>query len=97
MERLRGEMNFSMETLKTVALEAAKLDVSSVSAQSRITVVDEAIVPTIGSPGIVKVSLFVTLLAFALFGISVLVEYNLRSRRRAPVRETPRPAMGNRT
>lgn len=97
MERLRGEMNFSMETLKTVALEAAKLDVSSVSAQSRITVVDDAIVPTIGSPGIVKVTLFVTLLAFALFGISVLVEYNLRSRRRAPVRETPRPAMGNRT
>ncbi|MGO8673109.1 MAG: hypothetical protein ACLQVD_17340 [Capsulimonadaceae bacterium] len=52
---LRTELEIALETLKATETEAAKIRLDNVSAQSRMSVVDAAIPPRVGSPNILIV------------------------------------------
>ncbi|HSV74208.1 MAG TPA: hypothetical protein VLH79_10650 [Chthonomonadales bacterium] len=53
MERMRTDLTLRLDVLKATASEAARLRVGTVSAHSRVTVVDEAVPPVHGRPGAV--------------------------------------------
>lgn len=77
---LRDELELRREALKTTESEAARLRLGTVSAQSRITVIDDAIPPPSGSPGPIRItaaSLAIVLL-FMVGGL--FMEYVRRSR-----------------
>ncbi len=55
-ERLRAELDERRRMLETVMTRAAEVRLSAVSSQSQLQVVDDAVAPEIGSPGITKVA-----------------------------------------
>jgi hypothetical protein len=78
LERLRGELTLRLETLKAASSMAATIAIQTVSGKNRMVVVDKAIAPKRGSPGIVlttAVCLFpVLLILVAQFSIAYSAE-----------------------
>ncbi len=65
-ERLRNEVTLRLEVLKAAASQAATLSMQVVSAQNRMRVVDSALPPKSGSPGMLKLGLMCGFLTLAL-------------------------------
>jgi uncharacterized protein involved in exopolysaccharide biosynthesis len=75
--KLQNEVGISLEVLKATATHYAELKLSSISAQNRMTVVDEGRRPDIGFPGILVVTLFSVFLAPAAIFVWAAAEYVL--------------------
>lgn len=77
LEVLRTDMQISLEKLKTTTTEFARLSLQTVSGQSRMTVVDKAIEPRFGKPGIAVVTLLSLVAVGAIMGLWLALEYAL--------------------
>ena len=77
LEVLRTDMQISLEKLKTTTTEFARLSLQTVSGQSRMTVVDKAIEPRFGKPGIAIVTLLSLVAVGAIMGLWLALEYAL--------------------
>jgi len=83
LQRLRAEQLIAAKKLEAEETEFVKLQINTVSGQSKTSVIDTAIEPEAGSPGILRVSLLS--LGVALFAVlvGIIVSY-IRQVRAAP-------------
>ena len=77
LEILRTDMTIALEKLKTTTVEFARLSLQTVSGQSRMTVIDKAVPPKFGKPGIAVVLIFSVLGTLAFTGIWLALEYTV--------------------
>lgn len=82
-ERLQYELQVRLEARKTTESEAAKLRLNAVSAQNLVAVVDYAIPPDSGTPGILTQAVVSLALVLAGMGIWIVVAYRREARRSA--------------
>ena len=75
MLRLQAEVGFRAEVLKTALIEGKKIKLNNASALSRMSVVDPAIPPRSGSPGVALLAAVSLVLVLLLFGLAVTREY----------------------
>jgi len=83
LDQLRMDLLLKLDVLKATASEAAKLRVGTVSAQSRVTVVDDAIPPRFGRPGIVTMAAQAVAAGLAVVLAWALVAYRREAARSA--------------
>ncbi len=81
---LQFNVDLSFGALKTAVEEAAKLRMGTVSAQSRIAVVDDARPPTSSQPGLFRMALTCVAVVLAVLLAWLGIEYVARSRRVSP-------------
>lgn len=72
---LKAEVEFAIEGLKTVISESERVHMQNVSANSRLTVVDQAVEPQTGFPGTVILAVVSIFLGIVLFFIMVVRGY----------------------
>lgn len=80
-QRLQYEIQVRLEARKATESEAAKLRLNAVSAQNLMTVVDYAIPPDSGSPGILMQAVISLALVLAGMGVWIVVAYRREARR----------------
>ncbi len=73
--RLQAEVGIQLGVLETTLSEAAKIRLDNASSLSRMTVIDAAVPPKSGEPGLSKLAAICLLLAFLAFLVSVVWEY----------------------
>ena len=73
--RLQAEVGIQLDVLKATLTEAAKIRLDNASSLSRMTVVDAAVPPKSGEPGVSKLAVICLLLAFLAFLAAVVREY----------------------
>ena len=73
--RLQAEVGIQLDVLKATLTEAAKIRLDNASSLNRMTVVDAAVPPKNGEPGVSKLAVICVLLAFLAFLAAVLREY----------------------
>ena len=73
--RLQAEVAIQLDLLKTTLSEAEKIKLDNASSLSRMTVIDAAVPPKSGEPGLSKLAAICVALAFLAFLVSVLWEY----------------------
>ena len=73
--RLQAEVGIQLDVLKTTLSEAAKIRLDNASSLNRMTVIDTAIPPKSGEPGLSKLAAICLLLAALAFIVSVIAEY----------------------
>ena len=81
-DQLKNELMIRLEVRKTTETEYAKLRLSTVSAQSRLTVVDRAIPADGGKPGIIVLAAASIIGALACMVSSLSLEYSSLLRKR---------------
>ncbi len=77
LDALRGDMALALEILKTASTEAARISLQTVSSQSRMVVIDKAVQPRFGKPGIAVTLMLSALVTGAFLGIWLALEYSL--------------------
>ncbi len=85
-EKLHAEVGLNLKILEATATRYAELKLQTVSAQSRMNVVDEARPPTRSRPGILMTTLVSLLVAFGSVFVWYGVEYSVRASRLAAQR-----------
>lgn len=85
--RLQAEVGIQLAVLQTTLSEAAKIRLENASSLSRMTVIDTAIPPKNGEPGLTKLAAACLALAVLAFLVAVILEY-LRA---APKSSSPAP------
>jgi len=73
--QLQAEVGIQLDLLKTTLSEAEKIKLDNASSLSRMTVIDAAVPPKSGEPGLSKLAALCVALAFLAFLMSVLWEY----------------------
>jgi len=73
--RLQAEVGIQLGVLETTLSEAAKIRLDNASSLSRMTVIDAAVPPKSGEPGLSKLAAICLLLAFLAFLAAVVWEY----------------------
>lgn len=73
--RLQAEVGIQLDLLKATLTEAEKIKLDNASSLSRMTVIDAAVPPKSGEPGLSKLAAICVALAFLAFLVSVLWEY----------------------
>ncbi len=73
--RLQAEVGIQLDLLKATLSEAEKIKLDNASSLSRMTVIDVAVPPKTGEPGLSKLAALCVALAFLAFLVSVLWEY----------------------
>ncbi len=73
--RLQTEVQLRLGVLTTTLGEAAKIRLENVSAQNRMTIVDQAIPPRSAEPGLLKLALFCLVPVILLFLLAVARQY----------------------
>ena len=73
--RLQQEVLFQSEVLRETLTEAAKIRLENVSAKNRMFIVDAAIPPKSGDPGLLKLALGCLAVVLLAFGVAVVREY----------------------
>jgi uncharacterized protein involved in exopolysaccharide biosynthesis len=73
--RLQQEVAFQSEVLKETLTEAAKIRLDNVSAKNRMVIVDSALPPKSGEPGVLKLALGCLALVLLAFGVAVARDY----------------------
>ena len=76
--RLQAEVGIQLEVLKATLAEAAKIRLDNASSLSQMNVIDAAVPPKSGEPGLAKLAALCLLLAALAFVVSVVRDY-LRS------------------
>jgi uncharacterized protein involved in exopolysaccharide biosynthesis len=74
--RLQAEVGIQLEVLKTTLSEAAKIRLDNASSLNRMTVIDAAVPPKSGEPGLTKLAAICLMLAALAFVVAVLREYS---------------------
>ena len=90
--RLQQEVVFQSEVLKETLTEAAKIRLENVSAKNRMVIVDPALPPKSGEPGVLKLALGCLALVLLAFGAAVARDYLRLAAAHAPfapVEEAP--------
>ena len=83
MELLRNEQTLALERLKQAEVKAVEVRLSAVSGKSMITVVDEALPPSVGSPTKTRSALLGVLLALFAMALTTIWEYFKQARQRS--------------
>jgi len=73
--QLQAEVGIQLDLLKTTLSEAEKIKLDNASSLSRMTVIDAAVPPKSGEPGLSKLAALCVALAFLAFLMSMLWEY----------------------
>ncbi|MGI4787743.1 MAG: hypothetical protein ACRYFS_02720 [Janthinobacterium lividum] len=73
--RLQAEVGIQLDVLKTTLTEAAKIRLDNASSLNRMSVIDAAIPPKSGEPGLGKLAGVCVLLALLAFIAAVVMEY----------------------
>ena len=73
--RLEAEVGIQLDVLKTTLSEAAKIRLDNASSLNRMTVVDAAVPPKNGEPGLAKLGLVCLLLVVLAFAAAVVADY----------------------
>lgn len=81
LKTLQDELAIAVEARKATAMESAHLHMSAVSAQSKLSVLDTALTPEAGTPGVARALLLSTLASLALCGGWIFARYIRLSRR----------------
>jgi uncharacterized protein involved in exopolysaccharide biosynthesis len=96
--RLQAEVGIQLDVLKTTLTEAAKIRLDNAAALNRMTVVDPAIPPKSGEPGLGKLAAICLLLAFLAFLAAVVHQYlRTAATAQSPVLPPARGANGSGT
>lgn len=83
--RLQAEVGIQLDVLKATLSEAAKIRLDNASSLNRMTVIDTAVPPKSGEPGLSKLAAICVALAFLAFLVFVLWEYFRTASKASPV------------
>jgi uncharacterized protein involved in exopolysaccharide biosynthesis len=75
LERLKNDVELRLEVLKDTASQSAVLSLQTVSAKNRVNIIDRAIPPRTGSPGILMSGVMSLLGTLAVVGVWVWTRY----------------------
>lgn len=94
--RLQAEVGIQLDVLRTTLTEAAKIRLDNASSLNRMTVVDPAVPPKNGEPGLSKLAAACVVLTFLAFLAAVVRDYFRDAPRKAPgLHGAPLPVSGN--
>ncbi len=85
---LQQELEFQKAILQETLTQAQSIKLNNASAQSRMTIIDAALPPASGEPGVTRLALLCLLPALLAFGVAVVLDY-LRSARAGDKTDRP--------
>lgn len=92
LERRRNEVALQLEVLKTTASQTAQLTMQTVSAKSRMSVVDTALPPHVGAPGVSTLLILSFVITVAVLALWIYLAYRGQLRTR-PVLQPLSPSV----
>ena len=87
-DRLQAEMGFQADILRATLTQAQTIKLNNASAQSRMSVIDEALPPAGGEPTTTRLALLCLLPVLLAFGVAVVLDY-LRGARASRAADMP--------
>ncbi len=99
LDRLQAERGFQADILRETLTQAQSIKINNASAQSRMSIIDSALPPTTGEPGMTRLGLFCLLPVVLAFLLAVAVDYarapRAGDRATGPGASLPKPANGS--